>query len=217
MKKLLILILVLLTSGIAYAETYIANTSWANNELKEDIVYKKALDYFESAEYEKTIDVLNKSIEGNPNAGFYHTLIGRAYYGLNKTDKAREHYESAINTDTDNIMAYIGRGIVSDGSEEKIYWFKKAFEKDPAQYFTLSLLVSSYKIYALEKEIQGDSKKAVELNNEAKGIINSYLLAIEESSEPVSQEWQSFRSKVKLQLQEKLKIYDNYKGTSDTR
>ena len=120
------------------------NLSWAKDTPVEDLSYKKAMEYFESQKFEKTIDVLidllstkekekvnKEAIDKHPDEDSFHILMAQAYERLNKKSEARDHYDKAIKLNTNDVWAYIGRATASENDAEQIHWATLAIEKFP--------------------------------------------------------------------------------------
>ena len=163
--------------------------SWANNELTDDLSYKKALDYFNTQKFNETIDVLNKTIKDNPNEDSYYILMGRAYENLKNNDKAKDSYEKAIELNTNDVRAYVGRSTVSSDFNEQEYWAKQAIEKFPYQSTAaVALLNGLYVSQAIQEESTDNTERAIKLLKEAKKINTDYLERLEMTPENIFQE-----------------------------
>ena len=73
------------------------------------ILEKRSFQYYQEGKFEEAIKDLNDAMKLNPSAqSGYLNNMAMCYLGLNKTDKARECFNKAIEKDANNINAYGG-------------------------------------------------------------------------------------------------------------
>ncbi len=166
-----------------------AGLSWARGDANEDKSYKDALNAFENQNYEEVIDVLTESIKNYPNEDSYYILTARAFERLNNKTKAREYYDMAIELDTNDIWAYVGRSVVSEDFSEQEYWAKEVIAKFPYRSTAaVALLHSHYVSQAIQEENAGNVENALELLEKTKKLNNEYLMRLENAPEDIFKE-----------------------------
>lgn len=74
-----------------------------SKEMNEDI--KKALDYFQKMEYEKALEIFEKLLQEEENAGLLNN-IGTCYFKLGNLDKALEFYQRGLKADRELKQLY---------------------------------------------------------------------------------------------------------------
>ena len=191
--------------------------SWANNGSKEDSTYNEAMGYFQNEEFEKVVDYLQKSLNKSPNEASYHTLIAHTYDRLNKKAKAKEHYDKAIELNVDDVMAYVGRSLVTENFVEQEYWLNQAIEKFPYRSTAAIALLDSYYIsQAMKEKKYGQIEHALRFLNKVKKLHIDYLIRLEETPEHIFQEeFTGFleqkvnKKDIKNRTEERLKVLDD--------
>ena len=164
-------------------------SAWANNNPREDLPYKQAMELFNNQKFDQAITVLNDAIKNNPKEDSYYILIGRAFERLNNKLKAKEYYKKAIELNTNDVWAYIGCSTASEDFAEQEYWAKQAIEKFPYQSTSaVALLNSLYMGQAIQEESAGNIEKALRFLEQAKVLISDYLVILEQTPEDIFEE-----------------------------
>ena len=163
--------------------------------------------------YDTAKQLLNKTIQINPNHTKAYNNLGRALIELGEHEKGISCFEKAIQIDPNHPDAYNNRGILLDrsgDSQEAISSFEKAIQIDPNHakaYNNLgSVLTESGKyektISCYEKAIQIDPKDASAYSN-----LGSTLQGLNKHIEAVNAYQEAFvkRSGINLEVEKKLR------------
>ncbi|MGB1206007.1 MAG: tetratricopeptide repeat protein [Chitinophagales bacterium] len=81
------------------------------NQEKAEQYYNEALVAYKFAQYDKTLEALNKAIKLKPDEVKFYNIRGIAYSDLGKHEKAIEDYDKAISLDENDAKVYNNRGI----------------------------------------------------------------------------------------------------------
>jgi tetratricopeptide (TPR) repeat protein len=98
----------------------------------------------EGADYEKVIEALNTLLESYPDYALAHGDLGVLYFNAGNTDKARHHYQKAVQLDPQNIafkknlaaFYHLGVGQL----EEALHIYLKVLEIQPEDVEVLTIL-----------------------------------------------------------------------------
>ena len=98
MRSISIILILILTCGIAFAAT-------------AEECFQKGRDFFKDGAYEKAIDEYKKAIEINPNYFDAYSNIGLCYSALRQHQNVITYLKEAVKINPDNADSYLGLGI----------------------------------------------------------------------------------------------------------
>ncbi len=210
MKKVVTLLLILCFSQMVYTEVSISNV-----EVVKDATYEEALRYIEEEEYEKAVEILKEAIVDDEDNASYHSSIGWAYHSLEKTNKAKEHYEKAIELDTEDYIVYFYLSIMSSNFEERVGWLKRAAKRFPRQPVFFESLFIYYEAEAIAESYKGNTEVAIKLLQEYRSVVDHYFKTIESQSEPLSDAVQVINSGIRERVDQSLGLEEMFKKDAE--
>jgi len=136
-----------------------------------ELLYNKAINYYEEAKYNLAIENFKKALEIKPDYWQAYYNLGNTYFKKKEYAAALENYKQSVKINPEDIQAYQNMGMIYSRDREyelAIDCYKKAVEinkKDVDAYNELGLLYSKIKKF----------DEALESLNKALEIIPNYL------------------------------------------
>jgi tetratricopeptide (TPR) repeat protein len=144
--------------------------------------------YFDTHQYERTIEVLQRGLQLNPKMPGSAAMLGMSYFQLGQDDKARPLLESALraNPKDDQAEMILAKVLLNTGNQPEAITHLKSFlarnPKDQEAWYLLGKTYLHLSEDALGKinEIDPDSVIAHEVAGEIDESMHNYDLALVE-------------------------------------
>lgn len=119
---------------------------------------KEGIEAAKKKEWDKAIDLFQKSVKADPKEANNYNNLGLAYKGADKLDDAAKAFSGAIEAEPDNYAGYLNRGIIYTSQKK----YDKAIEDLTHAVKIKSESVSAHRFRAFAYLEHKDYAKAVE-------------------------------------------------------
>ncbi|GEM_PF-3662047 len=105
-------------------------------------LYELAGEEYDAGRYEQAISYLDQALNNNPRFALAYNRRGACYYALNKVQKAKTDYETALSIEPDLARALHNMGLVAEqlgNLESAIQWYTKAIQSNEKPYAASAL------------------------------------------------------------------------------
>ncbi|MEX2642295.1 MAG: tetratricopeptide repeat protein [Acetobacterales bacterium] len=150
MRRLL-MILALLAAAPAAALAAGSGSSWDSGSTPENSNFIAGRKAAEAGDYRKAIGELEKVVATSPRNADAHNLLGFSHRKLGNSDKAMQHYQTALSADPDHKGAneYLGELYLQMGevakAEERLARLDRICLLGCAEYTELKKAIAAYK------------------------------------------------------------------------
>jgi len=123
---------------------------------------------------------LHFALEQQPEDDQLHQMLGTLYHNNDEPDRAKKHFNKAVDLNDSNALAYRGLGMVYANQygehDQAIAFFTKAINLEPESGELYFFRGCSYMIQHRQQEAKTDLQKATDLDHpKAKEMLDKYF------------------------------------------